>query len=84
MKYVYENRGTCSRQTIVELEDGIIKSCQIVGGCNGNTKGLCKLVEGMQAEDVIQRCKGITCGPKPTSCPDQLAKALMAARDAQK
>ena len=84
MQYVYENKGTCSRQTIVELEGDIIKSCRIVGGCNGNTKGLCTLVTGMNVDDVIRRCKGITCGPKPTSCPDQLAKALLAAKEAQK
>lgn len=83
MKYVYENRGTCSRQTIIELEGDVIKSCQIVGGCNGNTKGICKLVTGMKADDVIERCKGITCGFKPTSCPDQLAKALLTAKEAQ-
>ena len=84
MRYVYENKGTCSRQTILELDGDVIRSCQIVGGCNGNTKGICKLVEGMRVEDVIRRCQGITCGPKPTSCPDQLAHALMAARGAQK
>ena len=81
---VYKTKGTCSQAINVELDGDVIKHVEFVGGCSGNTQGVAKLVEGMKAEDVIQRCKGITCGPKPTSCPDQLAKALMAARDAQK
>ena len=58
------------------LENGIIKSLKIVGGCDGNTKGISKLVVGMKIEDVIEKLKGINCGNKGTSCPDQLSKAL--------
>ncbi len=83
MQYVYTTKGTCSRQIIVELEDGVVQSVQFVGGCNGNTKGISSLVAGMKAEDVVRRCKGITCGMKPTSCPDQLARALQEAMAAQ-
>ena len=83
MQYVYTTKGTCTRQIIVELEDGVVQSVQFVGGCNGNTKGISSLVAGMKAEDVVRRCRGITCGMKPTSCPDQLARALQEAMAAQ-
>ena len=73
---VYKTKGTCSQAINVELDGDVIKHVEFVGGCSGNTQGVAKLVEGMKAEDVSQRCKGITCGPKPTSCPDQLALAL--------
>lgn len=76
MEYVYKTKGTCSRQIILELEGDIVKSVKFVGGCNGNTKGISALVTGMKAQDVIARCEGITCGLKPTSCPDQLSCAL--------
>ena len=72
----YKTRGTCSRMINVELEDGIITDCSFVGGCAGNTQGVAALVKGMKAEDAIKRMRGIRCGFKDTSCPDQLAKAL--------
>lgn len=72
----YKTRGTCSRMVIVDVEDGIIKDCKFVGGCAGNTAGVAALVVGMKAEDAIERLKGIKCGFKPTSCPDQLSLAL--------
>lgn len=72
----YTTKGTCSRQINIEVEDGIVKSCEFIGGCNGNLKGICRLVTGMKVEDVIARVEGTTCGPKSTSCPDQLAQAL--------
>ena len=75
----YATKGTCSRQIKVTLNDGVIEFCQFVGGCNGNTKGICQLVKGMKAEDVITRLKGTDCNGRGTSCPDQLAKALEAA-----
>ena len=75
----YKTQGTCSREMIIEVEDGIVKSFTAIGGCNGNLKGISKLVEGMKVEDVIARCEGVTCGPRPTSCPDQLAQALKTA-----
>lgn len=81
MEYVYKTKGTCSRQIILDLDGDIVKSVKFVGGCNGNTKGISALVAGMKAEDVIARCEGITCGLKPTSCPDQLSRALRQALD---
>ncbi|MBR4727111.1 MAG: TIGR03905 family TSCPD domain-containing protein [Clostridia bacterium] len=76
MTYRYKTRGTCSRAIEFELEDGVLHNVRFDGGCNGNLKGIGALVEGQRAEDVIARCDGILCGYKPTSCPDQLAKAL--------
>lgn len=73
---VYKTKGTCSQAINVEAEDGIIKSVEFVGGCAGNTAGIAKLVVGMKVDDVIARLEGTTCGMRPTSCPDQLAKAL--------
>ena len=76
MEYRYKPQGVCSREMIFDIEEGVIKSLQIVGGCDGNTKGISKLVVGMKLEDVIEKLKGIQCGYKGTSCPDQLSKAL--------
>ena len=73
----YKTRGTCSRMVNVETEDGIITDCKFTGGCAGNTQGVAALVKGMKVEDAIARMKGIRCGFKDTSCPDQLARALM-------
>ena len=61
---------------VFEIEDGVIRSLEVIGGCNGNLKGISSLVSGMKAEDVIARLEGITCGSKPTSCPAQIAEAL--------
>lgn len=72
----YKTNGTCSREIDIELKDGVIESVQFTGGCNGNLKGISALVKGMKPEDAIVRLKGIKCGLKPTSCPDQLARAL--------
>ncbi|WP_130848702.1 TIGR03905 family TSCPD domain-containing protein [Intestinimonas timonensis] len=72
----YKTKGTCSSRMLIEVEDGVVKSLQVTGGCNGNLQGLSKLVAGMKVEDVISRLDGIRCGFKPTSCPDQLAQAL--------
>lgn len=69
-------KGVCSRQMVIEVEDGTVKSLQVMGGCHGNLQGISKLVEGMKVEEVIARLDGIRCGGKPTSCPDQLAQAL--------
>lgn len=76
MQYEYKTRGTCSQRILFNLEDRIIKNVQFIGGCNGNLQGISKLVEGMDVDSVIERIEGIHCGMKPTSCPDQLAKAL--------
>ena len=76
MEYRYKPEGVCSREMIFEIENGVIKSLNIVGGCDGNRKGIAKLVEGMKIEDVIEKLRGIECGYKGTSCPDQLSIAL--------
>ena len=76
MKYSYRPQGTCSKLMNFELEDGVITSLKFYGGCNGNLKGISKILIGMKAEDVITNFKGITCGFRDTSCPDQLARAL--------
>lgn len=72
----YKTSGTCSQLINFDLVDGTVSNVSFVGGCNGNLQGIGKLVEGMKAEDVINRLKGIKCGMRPTSCPDQFAKAL--------
>ncbi len=74
--YEYITKGVCSRKIDFDIEDGIIKNVSFVGGCNGNTQGICKLVEGMKAEEVAERLKGLNCNGKGTSCPDQLAIAI--------
>ncbi len=76
MEYRYKPSGVCSREMIIETDGDIVKKVTIVGGCQGNTQGISKLVEGMKIDEVIKRLKGILCGFKGTSCPDQLAKAL--------
>lgn len=73
---IYKTSGTCSSAIDVELKDGVIESVKFTGGCNGNLQGISSLVTGMKAEDAIAKLKGIRCGMKSTSCPDQLAKAL--------
>ncbi len=75
---VYKTKGVCSSAIQFEVEDGKVHNVQFQGGCNGNTKGLSSLVEGMEVTEVINRLEGIRCGFKQTSCPDQLAKALKA------
>ena len=79
MTYEYRTKGTCASKITFSLEDGVIHDVKFTGGCSGNTQGVAALVEGMDARKAVQRMKGIRCGMKPTSCPDQLAKALEAA-----
>lgn len=77
MVYTRANKGTCSVRTKVELnDDHTIAGVEVTGGCNGNLKGISRLLVGMKAEDAIARMEGTLCGPRPTSCPDQIAKAL--------
>ena len=76
MQYEYKTKGTCSQRILFEIEEGILKNVQFLGGCNGNLKGISSLVEGMEVNEVIKRIEGIQCGMKATSCPDQLAKAI--------
>lgn len=72
----YQTKGTCSTSIDVEVENGVVKFVEFFGGCNGNLKGIASLVTGMQIDDAIAKLKGIRCGFKATSCPDQLALAL--------
>lgn len=74
--YIHKNRGVCSSAVQFEVEDNKLKNVAFIGGCDGNTHGICRLVEGMDVQEVITRLKGIPCGGRPTSCPDQLAEAL--------
>ena len=80
--YEYKTSGTCSRSILFDIEDGKVKNVQFIGGCNGNLKGIAALVEGMDVDTVIERVQGVTCGMKKTSCPDQLAQALITAKNA--
>ena len=72
----FKTSGTCSRMVIVDVEDGVITDCEFVGGCSGNTQGVAALVKGMTVSEAVSKIKGIKCGMKSTSCPDQLALAL--------
>ncbi len=84
MEYTYITKGTCSRQITLTLNsENKVEKVAFVGGCHGNLQGISKLIEGMSAEEIISRCEGIRCGFKPTSCPDQLAKALREALASQ-
>lgn len=79
--YQYKTKGTCSQMIYFDVEDNKVKNTQFIGGCNGNLKGIAALVEGMPVEEAIIRLEGIKCGMKSTSCPDQLAQALKAAKN---
>lgn len=76
MKVCYKTQGTCSSLIEVEVENGIVTDLHFTGGCNGNLQGISSLVKGMAVDEVIARLEGIRCGSRPTSCPDQLCKAL--------
>ena len=83
MDFVYTTSGTCSKQIHFTVEDGVVHNVRFDGGCNGNLQGIGRLVEGMRVEDVLSRVKGISCNGRPTSCPDQLARALEQVSSAQ-
>ena len=76
MQFEYKTKGTCSQRIFFEIEEGKVHNVQYLGGCNGNLQGICSLLVGMTREEAIRRLDGIHCGPRPTSCPDQLAQAL--------
>ena len=83
MTYTYRPEGVCSQLMEVEVEDGKILRVQVLGGCSGNLQGISRLLVGMDVDEAIRRMEGIRCGFKPTSCPDQLAKALKACREGE-
>lgn len=76
MTFEFTPKGVCSRKMEFDIEDGKIREVRVTGGCSGNLQGICALVKGMPVEDAIARMRGIRCGGKPTSCPDQMAKGL--------
>ena len=81
---VYKTRGVCAREIHFDIKDNKLTNVIYIGGCSGNTQGVARLVEGMDVDEAIHRLEGIHCGPKPTSCPDQLARALKAYKEEQK
>lgn len=83
MSYRYKTRGTCSTVIDVELDGNVVKNVKFTGGCHGNLQAIPKLVEGLTVEQVEQKLTGISCGGRPTSCGDQLAKAVRAAYEAE-
>ena len=74
--FEYTPKGVCSRKMIFDLDGDVIISVEVIGGCNGNLKGISSLLKGQNVNEIISRLEGITCGPKSTSCPDQIAQAL--------
>ena len=76
MEYIYKPKGVCSVQMKFDIDNNIIKGLEVIGGCNGNLKGISSLITGMDIDSVILKLKGIKCGIKNTSCPDQIAEAL--------
>ena len=76
MIFQYVPQGICAQRIIVDIEDGVIRDLNIVGGCDGNHKGITALVKGMKVEEVTEKLRGIRCGFRDTSCPDQLSRAL--------
>ena len=78
MTYSFCPQGVCSLRMDIDVEDGVIRSVEVLGGCSGNLQGISRLVAGMDVDEAIRRLEGIRCGSKPTSCPDQLAQALKA------
>ncbi len=76
MQYTYRTKGTCSQGIQFEIIDNKVHNVQFIGGCSGNTQGVSRLIEGMDVNEAISRIEGIHCGPRPTSCPDQLSIAL--------
>lgn len=77
---VYKTKGTCSREIHYSVKDGVVESIKVIGGCAGNLKGICRLITGMPVEQVIKAFKGVDCGGRGTSCPDQIAQALEQAK----
>ena len=84
MKYIYEPQGVCSMQMIFEIEEDTIKDLKIIGGCPGNTVGVSLLVKGRKVDEIIELLRGIPCGNKGTSCPDQVAIALQEYKEKNK
>ena len=84
MEYTYKTVGTCSTEIKFDIEGDVIKNIRFTGGCNGNLKAISKILEGYTVDKIESLLKGNTCGRRPTSCADQLAKAVREASEAQK
>ena len=80
MQYEYKTQGTCAGKIVFEINGDTVENIRFIGGCSGNTQGVAKLANGRKVDEVISLLSGIRCGSKPTSCPDQLANALMQAK----
>lgn len=78
MEYRYKPVGVCSKEILLNIEQGILKDIKIIGGCDGNLKGIVALIKDMPVEEIVKKLKGIKCGLRPTSCPDQIANAIEA------
>lgn len=81
MKYEYKTRGTCSQKIIFDLDGDVVSNVEVIGGCNGNLKGISRLIDGMTVHEIYDKLAGIRCGMKMTSCPDQIAQAVKLAYD---
>ena len=81
MEYRFKPSGVCSTEMIFEIENNIVKDLKVIGGCNGNLKGISSLIKGMKIDDIIDKLSGIKCNFKDTSCPDQIAESLKAYKD---
>ena len=81
MTYEFTPRGVCSQRMLLTIENDVLVDLKVIGGCSGNLQGISPLVKGMKVDDIIARLEGIHCGPRPTSCPDQLARALKAYKE---
>lgn len=83
MEFEYKTKGTCSQRIIFNIEDNIVSNVKFIGGCHGNLQGIASLVDGMDADEIIDKLSGIRCGMKSTSCPDQLANAIRKAKESE-
>ncbi len=83
MHYTYKTQNTCSTLIDLDIDNGVVTNVKFTGGCNGNLKSIPALVNGMTADEIASKLGGITCGPKSTSCGDQLARAVLAAKEAE-
>ncbi len=79
MRYEFKTKGTCSQKVIFDLDDDIVSNVEVIGGCNGNLKGICSLIDGLTVQEIYDKLAGIRCQSKATSCPDQIAQAVMMA-----
>ena len=81
MRYEFRTRGTCSQKVIFDLDGDVVSNVEVIGGCNGNLKGICSLIDGLTVHEIYDKLAGICCQSKPTSCPDQIAQAVKMAYD---